>query len=136
MESVPEEPDHVTSVADIPAAYPGPRIDSTDVDARCADFVHRFGKAYGWDRDTTLHGVPWRELIILREQIDEHENAERDYERALHGIPAGGMVTGQAQPGEPGQPSVGYDPTQEKGTPAWQRAIQMGLVVNARNRRN
>jgi hypothetical protein len=36
----------------------------------------------------------------------------------------------------PGQPAVGSDPTQGKGTSAWQQALRMGLQVNARNRRN
>jgi hypothetical protein len=110
-------------------------IDSADVSGRCADLVHRFATAYGWNRTTTLHDVPWPELILLREKIEEHENAKREWEAGLQGIELDGGAGGSGLSGTT-QPAIGHDPTQGRGTPAWQQAVAMGLAKNARQRRN
>ncbi len=45
-------------------------------------------------------------------------------------------MTGASETSVTGQPAVGSDPTQGRGTAAWQRALRMGLEIQARQRRN
>lgn len=68
--------------------------------------------------------------MVLNERIGQNQKREDEKTASLHGLDlSGGSVA-------PGQPAVGEDPTQGPGTTEWQRAVQMGLQVNARNRRN
>lgn len=61
------------------------------------------------------------ELSAMIDRSNQSEWGESD-------IPAGG-IAGQAQVGKP-PPYVG------EGTPEWQRALRMGMEINARQRRN
>lgn len=102
-------------------------LDLTDVDARCADFVHTFGSLYGWSRATTLFGVPWGELLELRFKIAERSAVEA-------GQQTGFDVNETGPP--PDVQEAQRDKTQGPGTREWRRAIEMGLKLNAKKRRN
>jgi hypothetical protein len=59
--------------------------------------------------------------------------AEREFDAGLHGVELDGGASGS---GMATGPAVGIDPTQERGSDAWQQALKMGMERNAQRRRN
>jgi hypothetical protein len=128
-------------------SYPGfgdiaddTEFDGTDVAARCADLVHRFGLAYGWTREVVLHDVPWSELVKLRERADDYQKNRNDFEAHIHGYEAAGDggAAGSGLQASAAAAGIGARPKaqMDHGTSAWQQALKMGMQANAKKRRN
>lgn len=73
--------------------------------------------------------------MLLRHLAEEHVVQDKREQAIMHGIDTTAQSSDAPQLAGL-QPSVGSDPTQGKGSDAWQRALAMGYQINAQRRQN